>query len=472
MTEADLLKQLTLGEDSHHQFKRDTTNADALAAELAAFANSGGGTLFLGVNDEGSVSGLDAAAVRRLNQLLGNAASQHVRPPVHPLSQNVHTQQGIVIVVSVPDGLAKPYIDNQGRIWVKQGADKRHVTSREEMQRMFQRAGLVRADVVPVADTSVQDLDERIFNAYFESRYGQESQRSDATLDQVLHNIGLGDGKELNLSGLMLFGRQPQRYCPAFMIKAVAFPDTVIWGTRYLDSEDIGGTLLDQFKAGFAFIKRNLHHVQRGRGFNTLGELEIPEAALEELLVNALIHRDYFTSASIRILVFADRVEIISPGHLPDSLSVEAIRKGKTNRRNPTLTEHASKVLPYRGLGSGIPRALEEWPLVDLIDDMSGNQFSAVIWRPKAEWRVTDQVTDQVTEEVLRLLSIMQDEMTRADIQQQLGLKHLPHLRNAYLNPALDHGLIEMTLPDKPRSRMQKYRLTTVGRQVLRALLR
>jgi hypothetical protein len=97
----------------------------------------------------------------------------------------------------------------------------------------------------------------------------------------------------------------------------------------------------------------------RGRGFNTLGELEIPEAAIEELLVNALIHRDYFTSASIRIMVFSDRVEIISPGDLPDSLSVEAIRHGRTNRRNPTLTEHAAAhILPYRGMGSGISKML------------------------------------------------------------------------------------------------------------------
>lgn len=143
--------------------------------------------------------------------------------------------------------------------------------------------------------------------------------------------------------------------------------------------------LLEQFKGAFAFLKRNLHHVQRGQGFNSPGTLEIPEAALEELLVNALAHRDYFTSASIRILIFSDRVEIISPGHLPDSLSVADVRQGKTNRRNPTLTEHAFKLLPYRGLGSGIPRALGEWPRIELIDDVTGNQFSAVIARPAAE---------------------------------------------------------------------------------------
>ena len=112
MNETELLKILACGEDSLHQFKSDLTNADNMAAELAAFSNSGGGRLFIGVNDDGSVAGLDADAVRRLNQLLGNAASQNVRPPVHPLTENVQTANGIVMVVSVPDGLAKPYVDN------------------------------------------------------------------------------------------------------------------------------------------------------------------------------------------------------------------------------------------------------------------------------------------------------------------------------------------------------------------------
>src|SRR3546814_17313363 len=91
----------------------------------------------------------------------------------------------------------------------------------------------------------------------------------------------------------MLFGKRPQRYRPAFEVKAVAFPGLVLHDSRYLDSEDIGGTLLEQYQRSFAFIKRNLRHIQADRGFNTLGQLEIPEQAREELLVNALIHRDY-----------------------------------------------------------------------------------------------------------------------------------------------------------------------------------
>ena len=87
MTEAELLQILQRGEDSRHQFKQDATNADSLAAELAALANCGGGRLLLGIADNGSIVALDAQAVRRINQLVSNASSQHVRPPVHPTTE-------------------------------------------------------------------------------------------------------------------------------------------------------------------------------------------------------------------------------------------------------------------------------------------------------------------------------------------------------------------------------------------------
>lgn len=462
MNESDLRQILARGEDSRHQFKRDATSADGIAAELAAFANSGGGVLFLGVEDNGSVTGLQAADVRRLNQLLSNAASQHVRLPIHPTTENVQTAQGLLMAVTVPDGLSKPYIDNQGRIWVKAGADKRHVTAREEIQRLFQRSGLIHADVMPVERTSASDIDEKAFEDYFNRRYGQLPLPAGQSLSQVLQNIGLGDGQEINLAGLLLFGKRPQRYRPAFMVKAVAFPGTALHDIRYLDSEDIDGTLLEQYQRSLAFIKRNLHHVQGDQNFNSLGLLEIPEQAIIELLVNALIHRDYFTSASIRILIFTDRMEIISPGHLPDSLSTEEIRWGKSNRRNPTLTDHAVKILPYRGLGTGIPRVLEDWPQTRLVDDVTGNEFKAVIPRPVLS-------TPQVTPQVGMLLGRMDGEMTRQAMQDAVGLADRENFRKTYLLPALELGMIEMTQPETPRSSRQRYRLTVRGRRWLKA---
>ena len=187
MTETELQQILHHGEDSQHQFKADVTNADSLAAELAAFANSGGGRLFVGVADNGAIAALDASAVQRINQLISNASTQSVRPPVHSTTENVSTGDGVVIVVTVPDGHAKPYQDNSGRFWMKQGADKRQVTAREELQRMFQRAGLIYADVVPVADSSATDLNEKAFGDYFQRR---DPERTTRRLVRQLEALG------------------------------------------------------------------------------------------------------------------------------------------------------------------------------------------------------------------------------------------------------------------------------------------
>lgn len=109
------------------------------------------------------------------------------------------------------------------------------------------------------------------------------------------------------------------------------------------------------------------------------------EGVFEELLVNALMHRDYLISAPIRIFIFDNRIEIISPGTLQSNLTVEKIRKGNSNIRNPILVSFIAKgLLPYRGLGSGLKRALEDWPAIDFTDDREGSLFTAIIHRK--EW--------------------------------------------------------------------------------------
>ncbi len=376
---------LSQGEDSQHQFKRNFTNVDSLAAELVAFANAGGGHLIIGVEDNGSVTGLSREEIARLNQLLSNASSQHVRPPVHPTTQNMTLAQGMIMVVTVPEGLNKPYMDNQGRIWVKAGSDKRHVTAREEIQRMFQAGGLVYAEETLIPDSSSNDLNSLLFSHYIQHRYGKTLNELELPLDQIIRSLKLGKDGELNLAGLLLFAHNPQQFRPVFMIKAVYIDGTSIAAQHYRDSEDIEGCLLDQYEHAFSFITRNLHRLQAGQGVNSLGKLEIPEIALQEVLVNALIHRDYFISAPIRILMFTDRVEIISPGHLPNHLTVEQIRFGLSNMRNPIIASHATRQMPYRGLGSGIPRALESYAFIQLIDDREGNQFKVILQRPKQD---------------------------------------------------------------------------------------
>ena len=382
METTELIDILSRGEDSRHQFKADVTNADALAGEIVAFSNTAGGRIFIGVNDDGSVRGLSGADVARLNQLVANAASQNVRPAVNPLTDNVPHPAGTVMVVSIPEGISKPYMDRNGAIWVKSGPDKRRATSREELQRLFQQAGLVHADETPVAGLGAGDVDMPYFEAFFEQQFGEPLAQHQQPLPQLLTNMNLMNQGQLNVAGSLLFAKVPHYALPAFIVKAVAFVGNEIEDERYIDSRDITGKLADVFQQTLGFISANTRALQGDQGINTLGRPEVPRIVWEELVANALIHRDYFISAPVRVLVFADRVEIISPGHLPNNLTIENVKAGNSNMRNPILASFAAKLLPYRGLGSGLLRALRAWPDIELIDDRAGNLFKAIVTRP------------------------------------------------------------------------------------------
>lgn len=150
MTLSELHSQIALGEDSSRQFKVDIRNAESLALEMAAFANSAGGAILIGVADDGSLPGLGRDDVNRINQLISNAASQLMRSPLTVLTENlVLESEQIVIVLRIPSGLDKPYFDKNGVIWLKCGADKRRVNSKEELRRLFQISDQFHADELP-----------------------------------------------------------------------------------------------------------------------------------------------------------------------------------------------------------------------------------------------------------------------------------------------------------------------------------
>jgi len=390
MKSIELIELIGHGEDSCTQFKRgqEITNAKSLAGDMVAFANSKGGRLFIGVDDSGSVIGVTPDDIRRINQIISNVATDCIRPSVNPETDNVTIDEKLVMVITIPEGISKPYTDNEGVFWVKSAANKRPVTSREEIQRMMQRAGLVHADEVPVEGTTLDSLDDDHFNGFFQKQYGrsvkQALEDSGLTMARLLNNLGLAKDETLNLAGLILFGRDPQRHRPAFVVKAVSFVGNDPAGVKYRDSEDIGGCLRDMHTRTMSFITRNLRRLQGDKDFNTEGDLEIPAVAIEELVVNMLLHRDYFISAPWRTMIFDDRIELISPGALPNNLTIENIRHGVSVIRNPLIASFATKELPYRGIGTGILRALALVPDLKLETDYDRNLFTARMTR-KAE---------------------------------------------------------------------------------------
>lgn len=381
MDTAELLEIVARGEGGGHQLKANFTNVDSLAAEMVAFSNSGGGTILIGVSNDGTFSGLARADMGRLNQLVSNAALQSVRPPINPTTENVSTSGGLVMVVTIADGVSKPYMDNSAVIWVKSGSDKLRVTSREEIQRMYQRAGLIHGDEIRANGLTIADLDTEYFKAFFEKSFGESVDRQDVPLPALLENMNLMEKGVLNVSGALLFARNPSFRLPMFIVKAVSYPGTEIDERNYIDSQDVSGKIGDLFQRCMSFVLGNIKYRQEEQGINSLGIPEIPRIVFEELIANALIHRDYFVSAPVRIFVFQDRINIISPGHLPNNLTIANIKSGISNIRNPILASFATRILPYRGLGSGIIRALKAFPHIEFLDEHDGNQFNAIIRR-------------------------------------------------------------------------------------------
>jgi predicted HTH transcriptional regulator len=380
--EEEIREILSKGETSKIQFKVNVNNEQSIAQEMLAFANAKGGNILIGVEDKTwEIVGLSDENLRRLSNLLVNAANEHIKPPIFIETETALIDGKKILVVSIPEGNDKPYKDKDGAIFLKNGTNKRKVLNNEEILRLLSQGKNLFADELPIPQASLSDLNKEKFDDFFFREFKMGYEKFGMSYEEALKAKRVVKDGRITLAGLLFFGKNPQQIKPIFCIKCVAFYGNSIGGTAYRDSRDVHGSIPVLFDEGMAFFKRNLRHTQQGQNFNSQGILEISEIALQELLENALIHRDYLKNAPIRLLIFDNRIEIISPGSLPNSLTVEEIRFGNPVVRNNLMVSYAMHTLPYRGLGSGLKRALELQPNIELINDVEGEQFVVKIGR-------------------------------------------------------------------------------------------
>ncbi len=197
--------------------------------------------------------------------------------------------------------------------------------------------------------------------------------------------------------------------------------------------------------------------------------LELPESALREAVVNAIAHRDYRSTANVQVYIFQDRVEIVTPGGLPAGMREEDLGS-RSVPRNPLLFNMFYRMKLVEQIGSGVRRihdACLEHGAAEPVIQVSADWV--IVTFPRREVavapHVAPHVTPHVTPHVRRLVAALQGEMSRAELMAALGLADRSYFLRSYLHPSLDAGLIEMTLPQRPRSRNQRYRLTPVGRE-------
>jgi ATP-dependent DNA helicase RecG len=205
MEEFELRNQILLGEDSTRQFKREPSTDAKMAGEIVAFANSGGGRIFVGVEKDGSISGLTGEEAEKVGEDMAKVAWDSVRPPFSILSKSIPTSDGIVVVIEISDGASKPYCDNKGFYWVKNGPDKRRVQSPEELARLFQSGEKLYAESQVVAASTLEDFDHERFERFYETKYSESTpdrNEDGEAYQRTLENLELVDSGRLTVVGV------------------------------------------------------------------------------------------------------------------------------------------------------------------------------------------------------------------------------------------------------------------------------
>lgn len=480
MNKEQIFEIIRCGENSRVQFKEHFTTQKQMAEELVAMANSKGGMIIIGCKDKtGGIVGLSYDEVQAASRELGNTAQEHVKPTIYLQTETIPVSENRTILVAyVDEGVNKPYKNLSGDIYMKQGADKRRVTENAEILRLFHQSGTYYPDHEMVRGTNISDVNRSLVEEYCTKNFGKPVDEMGVAYNQLLENLHiLTPNGECTLAGLLFFGLSPQQYMPSMMIKAVAFYGNDMGGLEYRDSKDIVGTVPHLFDQGMSFIKANLHSVQAGQGFNTLGRLEISQIALEEILQNALVHREYIANAPIRILIFDNRVEIISPGTLPSGMTVDDLRFGNTLQRNPLMAQFCSRTMQYRGIGTGILRAIREGAQMEFENSESGNQFAVRFIRP-VEGGVTSTHESSMGVNIMNLypdllercpklpktelnnarvvLHLCEQSKSVVELMEATGYESRTSFRRKILIPLLEAGLLKPELGDK-NSPKQRY---------------
>jgi ATP-dependent DNA helicase RecG len=475
MTPIELARMLALGEGQAMEFKT-SANAQTVGRHVCAFLNSGGGYLVLGVGANGEPVGVKDQANHEALYRLEQKVAQGLSPKALVSFEAQEVAGKTVWVVEVPAGKDLPY-SFMDEAFIREG----NATRRASVPTLSDM--IMRRQIEPERwerRLSDADLDEDLDEGEIKraTQRGVRSHRSEVWADeatgpaQALERLGLLKYGRLSNAGDVLFARNPAHRYPQVRVRCAAFATDKTDDT-YRDFKSFEGPLVSVLDEVFAFIRRNTPSRSRF-GVDPLVREDrgaYPDEALREGLVNAFAHRDYADfRGGIRVQVFPQRVEIWNSGSLPEGVTPAGLKAGQISiLRNPDIAHalYLQGLMEKMGRGGMlISRAFEskglpapEWQNID-----SG--VTLTLRTTEVTTEVTMEVTMEVTTEVKKVVMGLTGEASRQALQQAVGLKNDEHFRKHYLLPALASGLVEMTLPDKPTSRMQRYRLTAQGQRL------
>jgi ATP-dependent DNA helicase RecG len=357
----ELATLVAAGEDSFVEFKDPRVDNADLARELCAFANTGGGRVLIGVDDDGAIVGADGWDDERVM----NIARTAIDPPLTPTFQRV-TMDGerVVVLVGVEVGVEKPYAVRSGeskRYYVRVGSTRREA-SREELIRLTQASGAVASDLRPVVGSGVEDLEPALLSERFSGRRSLDFDGlDDIERRRVLAAADILDAGTgaATIAGVMCFGRRPQDRLPYAMVTCTAFPGTTL-GPEMSDRVDAVGRVDEQIEIAANFVERNLGAASTISGIRRLDAPRHPPESFREAVANAVAHRHYGIAGPSQLRVFADRVELISPGAPPNGVTPASMRVGVSVRRNQFIFARLAELRIVDAVGRGLVLLYEE----------------------------------------------------------------------------------------------------------------
>ena len=397
MLKTELMELIANGENSGTEFKRDDIRPEKLAKSIVAFLNLQGGRFLLGVEDDGTITGLQRPNVQKWAM---DVIRAHVTPLVVPYYEEVALDDGKrVAVITVPSGLSKPYmLRHNGRedVFIRMG-NVSELATREQQMRLFQSGGLVHVEVLPVAGTGLDDLDLDRIRHHITANIGDpEVPSTPEAWRKRLEGLGMmtsdgWGGTVCTVAGIVCFGIAPRRSLPQAGIRVQVYPGTdkdyQATLDRVLDRPLVGrwrsggqgeSELIDDGLVE-AFIGLINDHIsvetdQVAEHFRRERRWLYPPEAVREVVLNALAHRDWTRAVDIEVVVYADRLEVVSPGRLPNSMTVEKMLAGQRSPRNPLIMDILRDYGYVDARGMGIRRKV-----VPLMRDQNAHepQFEA-----------------------------------------------------------------------------------------------
>ena len=374
MLKGELLEIIANGENSGVEFKRDDLHPEQLAKEIVAMVNFQGGSLLLGVEDDGKIYGVQRD---QLEEWVMNVIQSKIHPMILPFYETIQVDGNKqVVCISFPQGISKPYVvrdKGSEKIYIRVGSTSREAT-REQQMRLFELGGMLHTEVMPVPQTGSSDLDEvRVQNYLKDILSDSDIPTNEKEWVSRLLGLGflteVGDKTYCTIAGLILFGKNPRLYLKQSGIRLFAFagedkeyqaliddiqegPLVGRWDVSSSGNRLIDAGMIEKFIDKITpFISQQSNKVNDG--FRRETEWFYPMDAVREVVLNALAHRDWTRFMDIEVGIYSNRMEIISPGTLQNSMSIEKMIAGQRSPRNPIIMEVLRDYgyVDHRGMG-------------------------------------------------------------------------------------------------------------------------